>query len=65
MLDLLKETSLLGCKPSSSPIDPNHRLKDDQDGRLINASRYQHLVGNIIYLSLTRFDIACAINVIS
>ena len=26
VLDLLSETGMLGCRPASTPIDPNHKL---------------------------------------
>ena len=29
VLNLLEETSMLGCKPAGSPIEVNHRLKSD------------------------------------
>lgn len=56
---------MLGCKPATIPIDLNHKLKDDQDGKLIDAGRYQRLVGRLIYLYLTRPNIAYAIRVVS
>lgn len=61
VLDLLKEMGMLGRKLSIVPLDPNHRLKDYQDNRLIDARRYQRLVRHFIYLSLTRPDIAYAV----
>lgn len=45
VLDLLKEIGMLRCKPAMVPIDPNHRLKEDLEDRLIDAGRYQRLVG--------------------
>lgn len=54
--DLLKAIKMLGYKSATIPTDPNHRLKDDQDGRLIDAGRYQHLVRRLIYLFLDRLD---------
>jgi hypothetical protein len=26
VLDLLNDTGMLGCRPASTPIDPNHKL---------------------------------------
>ena len=49
VLDLLTETSMLGCKPS--------------DEKPVDRERYQRLVGN--YLSHTRPDIAFAVSVVS
>lgn len=64
VLYLLQETGMLGCKPAVFPIDPNHRLKEDSDKHLINAEKYQRVVGCLIYLSLTRSDIAYAVGVV-
>lgn len=65
VLDLSIETGLLGTRPAETPIEVNHGL-NDQDGRpLIDADKYQRLVGKLIYLSLIRPDIAFAVGVVS
>nr|GEY24693.1 hypothetical protein [Tanacetum cinerariifolium] len=53
-LELLKDYSLLGCKPVSTPIEPNSVLpyvptKDDH--LLDNITGYQKLLGKLIYLT--------------
>lgn len=65
VLDLLKETGMLGCKPSDTPISPNHKLGESLDGVPVDKGRYQRLVGRLIYLSHTRPDIAFAVSVVS
>ncbi|GKC25934.1 ribonuclease H-like domain-containing protein [Tanacetum coccineum] len=60
-LELLKEYGLLGCKPVSTPIEPNSVLpyvptKDDP--LLENITGYQKLLGKLIYLTHTMPDIA-------
>ncbi|GJV72029.1 ribonuclease H-like domain-containing protein [Tanacetum coccineum] len=60
-LELLKEYGLLGCKPVSTPMEPNSVLpyvptKDDP--LLDNITGYQKLLGKLIYLTHTRPDIA-------
>ena len=66
ILDLLKETGSLGCKPMSAPIDSNHRMnQDSKDGIIINKGRYQRLVGRLIYLSHTKPIIVYAVGVVS
>lgn len=65
MLDLLKESGMEGCKPCTTPIEVNHRLKENDSERLIDAKRFQRLVGRLIYLSLTLLNITYAVNVIS
>ncbi|KAK3037893.1 hypothetical protein RJ639_032123 [Escallonia herrerae] len=62
VLDLLKETDMSGCHPVETPIDPNQKLGDKGDP--VNTSRYQKLVGKLIYLSHTRPDIAFAVSLV-
>jgi hypothetical protein len=64
ILDLLKETGMLGCRPATTPIDQNHRLSKDA-GTPVDRECYQRLVGRLIYLSHTRPDIAFAVSVVS
>lgn len=54
-----------GCRPSDIPIDPNLKLGDDKEGDPIDISRFQKLVGKLIYLSHTRPDIAFAVSFVS
>ncbi|KAL5574813.1 hypothetical protein UlMin_016512 [Ulmus minor] len=55
ILDLLKETGMLGRKPADTPMDPNRRTKRMR----------KRLVGKLIYLSHTRPDIAFSVSVVS
>ena len=61
VLDLLTETGMLDCKPSETPIEMNHTLGEYKDQVPTEKSRYQRLVGRLIYLSHTRLDIAYAV----
>ena len=63
VLDLLTETSMLGCKPSDTPIKARKRTESDR--KPVDRERYQRLVGRLIYLSHTRPDIAFAVSVVS
>ncbi|XP_042488724.1 uncharacterized mitochondrial protein AtMg00810-like [Macadamia integrifolia] len=56
---------MLGCKLASSPIEQNHKLGEDCVPSLIDAGKYQRLVGKLIYLYLTRPDISYAMRVVS
>ena len=64
VLDLLVETGMLDCKPASTPIEANHRIKADM-GDPVDKGQYQRLVGRLIYLSHTRPDIAYAVSIVS
>ena len=57
ILDLLKETWILGWKPASTPMDPNHKLSTKANGPPVEKGRYQRLVGKLIHLSHTRPNI--------
>jgi hypothetical protein len=64
VLDLLAKIGMLGCRPCGSPIDRNHQTCAES-GDPVDRERYQRLVGRLIYLCYTRFDIAYAMNVVS
>ncbi|CAJ2674628.1 unnamed protein product [Trifolium pratense] len=57
-LDLLAETGDLGCKPSSIPMDPGHKLHHDDSAPHTDITGYRTLVGKLLYLTNTRPDIA-------
>ena len=65
VLDLLRETGMLGCKACDTPMEQNQKLGDDSSGELVDRGSYQRLVGKLIYLSHTRLDIAFAVSVVS
>ena len=65
ILDLLKETGMSGCRPVETPIDPNVKLREGKGSESIDTTRYQKLVGKLIYLSHTRPDIAFAVSLVS
>ena len=50
VLDLLKETGMLGCRPVDSPIDKKIKLTE-LAGEKVDRERYQRLVGRLIYLT--------------
>lgn len=64
-LDLLDETGLLGCKPSSVPMDPAIKYSIETGGELVDAAAYRRLIGLLMYLQITRPDITFAVNKLS
>jgi hypothetical protein len=64
VLDLLKETGILGCKSASTPIDQKLKLSAET-GEPVDKERYQRLVGRLIYMNHTRPNISFAVNVMS
>ena len=65
VLDMLAETGLLDCKPTETPMVPNHGFKIVDGAKPTDCERYQRLVGKLIYLSHTRSDITYAVGVVS
>ncbi|RVW61442.1 Retrovirus-related Pol polyprotein from transposon RE1 [Vitis vinifera] len=63
--NLLAETGKIGCKPISTPMDPNHKLREAQEEPMVDKRMYQRLVGRLIYLAHTRPNIAYSMSVIS
>jgi Reverse transcriptase (RNA-dependent DNA polymerase) len=65
VLNLLKETGKLGAKPASTPMETNIKLGIDNGETLSDIGQYQRMVGKLIYLTVTRPDIAFVVSVIS
>ncbi|KAL5776979.1 hypothetical protein ACOSP7_009905 [Xanthoceras sorbifolium] len=65
VLDLLKDTDMLDCKPADTPMDFTNKLRSIQDSAPIEKGRYQRLVGKLIYLSHTRPNIAFSVSAVS
>lgn len=41
VLDLLKDTGLMGCKPVDTPMDPNVKLEAKPDDNPVDKGRFQ------------------------
>ena len=65
VLDLLKETGMMGSKPIDTPMDKKTKLEDNKDDQLVDKQRYQQLVGKLIYLAHTRPNIAFPVSRVS
>ncbi|KAG7552168.1 Integrase catalytic core [Arabidopsis thaliana x Arabidopsis arenosa] len=62
-LELLQETGLLGCRPSTIPMEPSVKLALHSDEpELQNPEVYRRLIGKLMYLTITRPDITYAVN---
>ncbi|PKI58839.1 hypothetical protein CRG98_020738 [Punica granatum] len=60
--DSLAHTSMIECKPISSPVSLGSRLSLHNGDPFPDPSLYRSTVGSLQYLSLTRPDIAYAVN---
>ncbi|XP_073219786.1 uncharacterized protein [Cicer arietinum] len=60
-LDLLEDTGLLACKPSSTPMDPTLKLHTTSGDPLSDPTVFRRLIGKLFYLTHTRPDISFAV----
>ncbi|XP_028076267.1 uncharacterized protein LOC114278420 [Camellia sinensis] len=63
--DLLARTGLTDCKTAPTPVDPQTCLTPLDDHLLSDATLYYQLVGSLVYLTVTRPDIAYAVHIVS
>ena len=61
VLNLIGETSLLGCKATKTFIEPNLNLHSTKTKNVVN----KELVGRLIYLSYTCSNIVFSISMVS
>ncbi|XP_047148460.1 uncharacterized mitochondrial protein AtMg00810-like [Vigna umbellata] len=64
-LDILKETGMLGCKPSSTPFLSDTSTLYKADNYLDDPGPYRRLIGKLLYLTNTRPDLCFSINLLS
>ncbi|CAM8928769.1 unnamed protein product [Rhodiola kirilowii] len=65
VLDLLNDAGLLGCKPSTIPMDTKHKLSLSTSELLSDPTSYKRLVGKLIYLTVTRPDLTYPVHILS
>lgn len=63
-LDILEESGLHGCLPSTFPMEQNLHLDKATDSPPIDAAQFRRLVGRL-YLQVTRPDITYSVNMFS
>nr|XP_016449977.1 PREDICTED: uncharacterized mitochondrial protein AtMg00810-like [Nicotiana tabacum] len=76
-LELVSELGLASAKPTATPLEFNHKLtsiefdkqipdvRSTVDKELEDKGGYQRLVGRLLYLTMTRPDIAFVVQVLS
>ncbi|XP_019059491.1 PREDICTED: uncharacterized protein LOC109117164 [Tarenaya hassleriana] len=64
-LDLIADSGFLACKPVSTPLDPGVKLSKDSGECLSDITGYRRLIGRLLYLTITRPDIAYVVHKLS
>ncbi|XP_051127809.1 uncharacterized mitochondrial protein AtMg00810-like [Andrographis paniculata] len=63
--DLLARAGLRDCQVASTPLAYDVRLTPHDGSLLDDPTVYRQLVGSLIYLTVTRSDIAQAVHIVS
>lgn len=61
-LDILTDMRLLGCRPMSTPMEPNAQLSKLDGVFLGDPTTYSKLIDKLLYLTITRPDLSFAVN---
>ena len=65
VLDILQDTRLTGARPDKFPMEQYLKLTPDDEELLNDPVKYRRLVGRLIYLMVTRPDIAFSVRTLS
>jgi hypothetical protein len=65
VLDIIKETGLLGSKPATIPMEQNHQLALAKGPELSHPDQFRRLVGRLIYLCFTRPKLTYSVHILS
>jgi hypothetical protein len=60
-IDLLERAGMTNCKPMSTPADTNPKLSSNDGALIKDGSLYRSMAGALQYLTITRPDIAYAV----
>ena len=64
-LDVLKKFNMSDCKPCNTPCEVGLKWSTNSTQKKVDGKLYRQLVGNLLYLTITRPDIAYAVGIVS
>ena len=64
-MEIIKDAGLLNSKPANFPMEQNHKLALSTSPLLEHPEMYRRLVGRLIYLGVTRPDLAYSVHTLS
>jgi hypothetical protein len=56
---------MTGCKPVSIPLEQNVKLSVNEGDLVEDTTMYKHIVGSLIYMTITRPDLSYAVGVVN
>lgn len=63
-MDFIEKANLQNSTLVSTPFKVNVKLGKDDEELLLDPTMYRHLVGSLVYLTITKLDLSYAINFI-
>ncbi|GAU29997.1 hypothetical protein TSUD_160820 [Trifolium subterraneum] len=63
--EILARFGMEACNSVGSPIVPGNKLTKDENGKLVDATKYKQMVGCLMYLLATRPDLAYSVCLIA
>ena len=64
-LEILKDARMTACKPCKIPMDQNLKLSKHHGQLLADPGIYRRLVGRLLYLTITRPNLAYSVHKLS
>jgi hypothetical protein len=64
-LNKLSEYGMTNCKLISIPLEQNVKLSANEGDLVVDTTMYKHIVGSLIYMTITRSDLNYADGVVS
>jgi hypothetical protein len=56
---------MTGCKLVSIPLEQNVKLSVNEGDLVEDTTMYKHIVGSLIYMTITRPDLSYAVGVVN
>ncbi len=56
---------MTSCKPISIPFEQNVKLSADEGDLVEDTIMYKHMVGSLIYMTITRLDLRYTVVVVN
>jgi hypothetical protein len=56
---------MTSCKPISIPLEQNVKLSVDEGDLVEDTTMYRHIVGSLIYMTITRPDLSYVVGMVS
>ncbi|PKI39757.1 hypothetical protein CRG98_039802 [Punica granatum] len=64
-LDILTEAGMLGSRPAYFPMEQQHQLSQDSGDQISDPGQYRHLIGRLLYLTITRPELCYPVHILS